>query len=269
MKSSNERLFSINLKLPLRCTDGLLLCLRSLLQGVQYKKRAEKTSRSEKRIYEDSNSVNSSKSVMTSVLAGLEDVVTECRTRVQAIRNSKEVARAFPRVFIGFFLLVIVAPYADVFYTRLDFNARVSPDVWYYESYHWLFLCLGPYLKTVFQTIALYLIFNVKGNMILAPVAAYSLMYDIGKIFWLLQVSNHEEYKSLPTTWYMVYGFLAGLFLLVMLDRLTFYFNHRWEAIRRRLHGLRNIADKADAQIIVSGFVRTMDDDVLVQEFRK
>lgn len=162
---------------------------------------------------------------------------------------------------------MVLAPYADIFYTELDFNDRVPAEVWYYESYHWLFLCLGPYLKSIFYTIGLYLVF-ARGISILSLVAAYALMFDIGKVLWLLQVSNHAEYKSLPTTWFLVYGFLSACFLIVLADRLTYWLNHRVEAVRRRLQGLRNIADKIDGETLKDSFIKTMDADVKVQQFK-
>lgn len=253
------RRFFLHLNHKQKCFGESSSFFQSWRQDLSLLRRVTKTRNSRNATLNSSNSEKSSKWMIR--LRALAD-------RVAAVRNSKDIAKAFPRVIIGLVLLTIVAPYADVFYTRLDFNDRVSADVWYYESYHWLFLCLGPYLKAVFQAIALYLIFNARANMIFAPVAAYCLMYDAGKILWLLQVSNHEEYKSLPTGLYMVYGFMAGLFIILMLDRLTFWLHHRMNAIKARLQGLRNIADKADPQIIVNGFVRTMDDDINVQQFK-
>lgn len=247
-----------------QCTTGFLQSWRYWPPVRLFKERAGRTKISVSKTLSNLSS-GSFSNLMTQL--------TRLRLRVLAALagavNSSAIAKSFPRVFVGLVLLTIVAPYADIFYTRLDFNDRVSPDVWYYESYHWLFLCLGPYLKAVFQTLALYLIFSVRGNLIFALFAAYSLMYDIGKILWLLQVTNHEEYKALPTNWFLCYGFMAGLFLVAILDRLTYWVNHRTEAIKRRLRGLRNIVDKTDPQIIVNGFVRTMDDDELVQQFKQ
>lgn len=256
---------SINQPL-LRWSNGLSGLLRFSLPGSPWKDQANRTQSSGSATSNNSRSGKLSRIVALVVRAA---AALSQYPRLLTIRNQgTELAKAFPRVFLGLVCLVVLAPYADVFYTTLDFNDRVSPKVWYYESYHWLFLCLGPYLKGIFNTIAFYLIFNARGSIILAPIAAYSLMFDVGKILWLLQVTNHDEYKSLPTNWFLAYGFVAGLFLVLMLDRLTFWFNHRVMAIKARLHGLRNIAENADPQIIVAGFVKTMDDDLKIQQFK-
>lgn len=234
--------------------------------------KAERTSSNENRISSNSKSTKKIWSVISSSLKTapvvLVDAALRLRTRLQNLSNGKELVKTFPRLVVGFVCFAVLAPYADVFYTRLDFNARVSADVWYYESYHWLFLCIGPYLKSVFQAIGLYLVF-ARGSSILSLFAAYALMYDIGKILWLLQVANHDEYKSLPTNWFYAYGFLSGIFLILIVDKLIYWLNHRVEAIKRRLRGLRNIVDKTDPQMIVNGFVRTMDDDLMISQFKQ
>ena len=243
-----------------KCFGNFLSQLPSWVQDYWSLRKVQKQRNSEHATLNNSNSESKSK-------PHLWTMVTALAAQVGAVSNAKDIAKAFPRVITGLVLLVIVAPYADVFYTRLDFNARVSPEVWYYESYHWLFLCLGPYLKSIFQTIGLYLVF-ARGSSILSLIAVYALMFDIGKVFWLLQVTSHEEYKSLPTEWFLVYGFAAGLFIVLIMDRLTFWLHHRVNAIKARLMGLRNIADKCDPQITVDNFVRTMDEDVMVQQFK-
>ena len=187
--------------------------------------------------------------------------------RVAVVINSKEVAKAFPRFLVGLVILVLVAPFAATFYTMLDPNDRVSPEVWYYESYNWLFLCLGPYLKGVLNLIGSYLILVHKSH-IKTYVLAFPMMYDIGKILWLLQVTNHDEYNAVTPDMFIVYGLFVALFLIGVLDLLSFWLFHRVHAVKARLQGLRNIADKADSQIIVKSFCETMDADVKVSQFK-
>lgn len=183
-------------------------------------------------------------------------------------KNSKAIVRAFPRFIVGLVLLAWVAPQADVFYTRFDFHDRVSPDVWYYESWNWFFLCLGPYIKSFFTVIGLYLCLVYKPSLIKSSVAVYAMAYDIGKICWLVQVKNHDEYNAVPSDlWIYSYGIATSILIIVLIELLTYWFNHRTLAIKARLQGLRNIADKADPQVIVKGFVQTMDDDIKVTEF--
>ena len=85
-----------------------------------------------------------------SILSNLRSENLNSRARLLAHVAQVVAVKNFPRVAVGLVCLVWLAPYADVFYTRLDFYVRVPASEWYYESYHWLFLCLGPYLKGIF-----------------------------------------------------------------------------------------------------------------------
>lgn len=255
----NQKLF--NQQSLRRWQNGLLQLLQSWLRDLQFNKRAEKKKSSESTT---SNNLNRGSFDFS------RNRISPSRVRVAlaGVVNLQSVAKTFPRIVVGLVCLMVLAPYADIFYTRLDFNDRVSADVWYYESYHWLFLCLGPYLKSLFQTIGLYLVF-ARGSSILSLIAAYSMMYDAGKILWLLQVVNHEEYKSLPTNWFLVYGFIAGAFIVLIADKLTYWLNHRVEAIKRRLHGITNLVGKVDDKIVLQNFVQTVRDDIKVQQFKQ
>ena len=195
------------------------------------------------------------------VAAALQTFRLLVGSRIDATKNVKKIVKAAPRLAVGLVLVIWVAPQADVFYTRFDFNDRVPDTVWYYESTHWLFLCLGPYMKSVFNIVGLYLCFVNKTNWIKLIIAAGALCYDFGKITWLLQVSNHDEYKALPSlAWICGYGLLCAAILLLIVELAAHWLNHRFLAFKARLAGLRNIADKADPQIICNGFVKTMDE---------
>jgi hypothetical protein len=198
----------------------------------------------------------------------IQRMIRALAVQVGAVSNSKVITKAFPRFVTGLVLLVWVAPYADTFYTRLDFNARVSPDIWYYESYHWLFMCLGPYLKSLITVVGLYMCLVHKASPIKTGLAAYCLMFDVGKIIWLLFVKNHDEYRTIPPVLFAAYGLITSGFLLYMIDLLSYWFNHKAEAIRRRLLGLRIIADKAEPSMIVAGFCQTIDDSLNVDQFQ-
>lgn len=254
MKTTNH---FFKLKQPLACFGELSLLRRfSLLQFFSQERTKNKINK-ENQISKSSRTVNQL-TTMAGALVGPAGVVL----------NSREVAKAFPRFLVGLVILVLVAPFADTFYTMLDPNDRVSPEVWYYESYNWLFLCLGPYLKSVLNVIGIYLVLVHKSH-IKTYVLAFPMMYDIGKILWLLQVSDHDEYNAVTPEMYTWYGLFAGLFLIGVLNLLSFWLFHRVHAIKARLQGLRNIADKVDSQIIVKGFVETMDADVHVREFQR
>jgi hypothetical protein len=201
------------------------------------------------------------------LLRQLKTMANALAVRAGVVGNAKSIAKAFPRLIVGLVILVWVAPFADTFYTMLDPNDRVSKDVWYYESYNWLFLCLGPYLKGVLNVIGIYLVLVHKSH-IKTYVLAFPMMYDIGKILWLLQVSDHDEYNAVTPEMYTWYGLFAGLFLIGVLNLLSFWLFHRVHAIKARLIGLRNIADKADSQIIVKSFCETIDADANVSQFK-
>jgi len=196
-------------------------------------------------------------------------MMTALAARVDAVRNSKKIARAFPRFIVGVTIIIWVAPYADLFYTRFDINDRVPPTEWYYESYNWLFLCLGPYMKSIAGTIGIYLCLVYKPSIIKSAVIVFYLAYDAGKIAWLLQITNHDEYNAVPSRlWLYSYGVATAGFLLFIIELLAYWLNHRVLAIKARLKGLRNIADKVDAQVIVRDFVKTIDADDDVRQFQ-
>lgn len=188
--------------------------------------------------------------------------------RVGVVSNSGEVSKAFPRIVFGLFLLVWVAPYSDVFYTNFDVNDKIAPaEVWYYESINWLFLCLGPYLKGVFTSVGYYFCL-VHKRSILSYIFIYPTFYDIGKIIWLLQVSNHDEYEMVTPTMYLIYGGATATFLITILNLLSFWLFHRVHAVKASLDGLATIADKAEPKVVVDAFMKTMERNKKVNQFQ-
>ena len=258
MKPYSKSLFNQHNHLA-KCIGDYLSSWQSSPLATLFTQIDKKLRNSAKPISSDSKSKKLLRQILRMILALVD--------RAGAVQNSKKIAKAFPRVIIGLGLLVWVAPYADTFYTRLDPNDKVSAEVWYYQSYNWLFLCLGPYLKGILNIIGIYFIF-VQKSKIKTYVLAFPMMYDIGKIIWLLQVSNHDEYNSVPPDLFNLYGLATGVFLIGMLDLLSFWLFHRVHAVWARLNGLRKIANHADAQLIVNGFVRTMDDAEQVNQFQ-
>jgi hypothetical protein len=224
---------------------------------LEFLRKAEKQKNSEKKTKKSSNS----KSLLKKMTRALAD-------RVAAVRNSKEITKAFPRFITGLVLLVLIAPSSDMFYTYLDPNDKVPASVWYYQSFNWLFLCLGPYLKNFFTVIGIYMCFIHKRSPILAAVASYSLMYDVAKIIWLLLVKNHDQYNSLTPKMFWIYGFITSVFIIYIIDLLSYWLNHRVHAITSRLKGLRLIADKVEPQVLVNGFIETMDNSMKVDQLQ-
>jgi hypothetical protein len=178
------------------------------------------------------------------------------RTRLSALTGQVAAIglKTNARIIIGVGLVLWLAPVADTFYTYMDKSDMVPKDVWYYRSYFYLFLCLGPYIKTVIITIGLYFLFipneTKKSYLLIAPLAP-----TIGKILWLIQVTNNEEYHSVLPWMFILYGAFTALFVMLIINYLTWRHNHRKLAHIKRMNGLCQIADKSDP--IQKGFVTT------------
>jgi hypothetical protein len=184
-----------------------------------------------------------------------------------AVTNVKAVVLAFARFSFGLLIILVLVPVVDFFYTRFDINDKVAtPDVWYYESWYWLWLTLGPYMAGIVRMIGIYFCL-VQKSTIKSYVLAFCVMYDFGKILWLLQVKNHDEYNLIVPSDFVVYGFLCGVFLVLMLNLLSFWLFHRLHAFWKRLQGIAQIADKAPSEIVVKSFVETMQYGDKVKQF--
>jgi hypothetical protein len=183
-----------------------------------------------------------------------------------AVTNAKSIIIAFARFCLGLVFIIVLAPCADFFYTRFDINDRVSADVWYYESWYWLWLTLGPYMAGVLEVIGVYFCLIHKST-IKSFVLAFCMMYDIGKILWLIQVQNHDQYNTVTPEAFIWYGLACSVFVIIMLNLLSFWLFHRLHAFKRRLFGIAQIADKAEPQVIVKSFVETMEYGKKVGQF--
>lgn len=183
-----------------------------------------------------------------------------------AVINVRAVVLAFARFSLGLLFILVLAPCADFFYTRFDINDRVSPDVWYYESWNWFWLTLGPYMAGIARTIGYYFCLIHKST-IKSYVLAFGMMYDIGKILWLIQVQNHDEYNTVTPEAFVMYGFACGVFIILMLNLLSFWLFHRLHAIKARLIGIKNSAPYVTPQQVSENFVKTMQDFSKVEQF--
>lgn len=258
--TGNKNIFSPHKLQPLLCSGKQLLYSLFSQVGLWLNSRVE--------IMRSSASETSSDSKITRKLKAIARLLL-AHVDLGAVVNTRTIAKRFPRFAVGLCLLVWVAPAADVLYTKFDINDRVSADVWYYESWNWFFLSTGPYLKSFFQTIGLYLCLVYKPSVIKTLVICWCLMYDIGKLIWLVQVENHDEYEMVTPTMFLTYAFFTGAFLVKILDLLVWWMNHRWEAFKRRLQGVALIADKAEPQVIVKSFVETMEYGNNVEQFNQ
>lgn len=157
------------------------------------------------------------------------------------------------RLLVGLILVGIFTPIADVFYTFLP-EGRVPESEWYYESWYWLFLCLGPYISVLFFSFGLLLIVFPKYDnrvwFFLPPLA-----FALAKILWLCFVSSHDEYLQVPPLTFYLYAVVIVGFCLSMSNYLAWRKYHRSDAHERRMDGLCQIANMNDP--IQAGFVTT------------
>jgi hypothetical protein len=158
------------------------------------------------------------------------------------------------RLLVGLALVGIITPISDVLYTFLP-QGRVPESEWYYESYYWLFLCIGPYIA--------FISFCVGAMLILIPTARNKRSYffivpigfALGKIVWLWQVTNHDEYLQVPPIAFFLYSFGFVALLIGVSHYLAWRQYHRADSFPKRMDGLCQIANMNDP--VQAGFVKT------------
>jgi hypothetical protein len=152
---------------------------------------------------------------------------------VSALTNSCT-KRVNARVLIGLGLVLYVAPFAETVYTHFDFNARVPEAEWYYESWFFLFLSLGPYIDKAITVIACYYLFAPRGTkrsyFLVAP-----LGFAFGKITWLLFVTNDKEFHAVAPWMYVLYAAFVVGFIIWISRYLIWRWFHRGLAHQSRL----------------------------------
>jgi hypothetical protein len=224
---------SLNNQQSLKC-EKQLSHWQSLLSGVSFGNQAGKSSLSGKRSMRNLLPKRKvTKTLSPSQTAPKQSYfLTEVSAlvgRVGAVA-SKEINT---RILIGLGLVLIVAPIAESLYTHFDFNDRVKPEVWYYESLFWLFLCLGPYLDKFITCLGVYYLFvngsslkfNIKAYLLIPPLGA-----TLGKIIWLLQVSSDQEFHQVAPLLYVMYGCFVGASFLFTIQYLEWRYHHRERA---------------------------------------
>lgn len=158
------------------------------------------------------------------------------------------------RKLIGLGLVLIVAPLAEILYTFFEYNDRVPMEVWYYESWFWFFMTLGPYFDIVIVCLGVYYFFcdykDKRAYLLAAPLSRY-----FAKILWLCQVGSHEEFHAVYHWQYLAYGFLFGVLMIGVIQYLEYIFNHKYLNHISTMRGLCQIADKNDP--VQRGFVQT------------
>lgn len=153
--------------------------------------------------------------------------------------------RVNARLFVGMALVGIITPLADVFYTWLP-AGRVPESEWYYESWYWLFLCLGPYIALLSFCVGTMFIllpnaFDKRSYFFIVPIG-----FALAKIVWLWQVTNHDEYLQVPPIAFFIYSFGFVALMLVLSNYLAWRKYHRADSFPKRMDGLCQIADMND-----------------------
>jgi hypothetical protein len=171
-----------------------------------------------------------------------------------ALKNLISTREVNARLLVGLALVGIITPLADIFYTWLP-AGRVPESEWYYESWYWLFLCLGPYIQVFTGFLGAYLIlfqrWNIKALFLVAP-----MWLAVVKIVWLaFFVEAHAEFLSVPPLAIYLYcaAFMAVSFGIS--NYLAWRKYHRADAHEARMNGLCQIANMSDP--IQAGFVKT------------
>jgi hypothetical protein len=144
------------------------------------------------------------------------------------------------RIFIGLGLIGVVAPVAGSFYTFLS-HATVSED-WYYLNWFNLFLVLGPPLKNVFFAWGVFYLFPEGAKR--AWIIALPMGEEIGKILWLISITNNEQFWSVAPWHVYVTGISLAVFLLTIAEFITFRYHHRQLKYKATVEGLYNIVDE-------------------------
>jgi hypothetical protein len=144
------------------------------------------------------------------------------------------------RIFVGLVLIGVVAPVAGSIYTLFS-HQTVSED-WFYLNWFNLFLVLGPPLKNVFFAWGVFYLFPEGSKR--AWIIALPMGEEIGKILWLLSITNNEQFWSIAPWHVYVTGICLAVFLLVISEFLTFRFHHRQLKYESTLQGLYNIVDE-------------------------
>jgi hypothetical protein len=171
-----------------------------------------------------------------------------------ALKNLISTREVNARLLVGLALVGIITPLADIFYTWLP-AGRVPESEWYYESWYWLFLCLGPYIQVFTGFLGAYLIlfqrWNINALFLVAP-----MWLAVVKIVWLaFFVEAHAEFLSVPPLAIYLYcaAFMAVSFGIS--NYLAWRKYHRADAHEARMNGLCQIANMSDP--IQAGFVKT------------
>lgn len=152
--------------------------------------------------------------------------------RVDAVASSKFNVRTL----IGLGMVLYVAPFSENLYTYFEHkNHDLS---WYYETWHWFWMCLGPYMFNAFSWTGAYFLFCPPGFNKKSFVFAVPIGYSVAKILWLLTVQNHTEFRSVPPALFYLYGVGIASLTLISFQYIEYRTHHRTRKYKAHLDGL-------------------------------
>ena len=161
--------------------------------------------------------------------------------------------KANARIYFGFGLLGVMAPWAGACYLLFDKTAVDSS--WYYTNSFYLFMVLAPFLKSVVEYIGIFLLFNPASKY--RYVMAYPIGFALGKIIWLINVQNNAEFHQLEPVSFPLLCMLAVAVFIYVSNYLFHAQFHRADAFDARLNGLAQVADDLPAEKVKSMFLTT------------
>ena len=153
------------------------------------------------------------------------------------------------RIYAGLILVSIVAPLSSCIHMLFDKDSQI--EGWYYFSYFYLYLVLGPYFFCLCIIAAAFLWIPPKTKRIkvsqrsikfqLTRILSIPFGLIVGKIIWLLQVTSNGEFHQLPSLLSLAAGIAIGYVAIRILDYLVWRQEHAMNALIDSLEGLYNL----------------------------
>lgn len=131
---------------------------------------------------------------------------------LQAVRAGQLAVSTSKRIYLGLFLILVVAPLSGVTYQLFDITH--IDYAWFYRTYYDFFLVLGPYFCICICLVGATLLLpqdSKAAYFLLFPLALY-----IGKIIWMIGAETNEEFNAF---WQIIpyYFFLTGAIIAFIL----------------------------------------------------
>ena len=146
------------------------------------------------------------------------------------------------RVYVGLFLMGVIAPVSACFYMLFDRVAFV--EGWYHVNYFHLFFLLGPHLFITSCLAGAFLLFpegSKRAYMLSIPMG-----YNVAKIIWLIMATSNQDFWAVVPSSILLIGILISTVLFFTLDWLAKRKFHREDAYKARMDNLVKLADEFD-----------------------